>query len=236
MRYLIRYIFRKFGFDIQKSSESQFASSVQQLLKLHDIDTVLDVGANRGQYASWLVFNGYRGRILSFEPQKIAHDLLLINSRGNKNWEIAQPCALGNANGEIEINISKNSVSSSILGMTKKHLDADPESRYVEKQNVKIYKLDDFNHEFIKQSRSIFLKLDVQGFEKEVIDGAAQIIKHKIKGIQLEMSIVRLYDGEMIFEEYLNLMKSLGYNLNYLNPGITSSGKLLQVDGIFFKE
>jgi hypothetical protein len=80
------------------------------------------------------------------------------------------------------------------------------------------------------------LKIDTQGFEKQVIDGAANSLKH-ITGIQLEMSLLELYSGEMLFSEMINYIQDRGFSLYSLENGYveTSTSRLLQVDGIFFR-
>lgn len=83
----------------------------------------------------------------------------------------------------------------------------------------------------------ILLKIDTQGYEEQVLKGANEIIS-KIKGIHLELSIVPLYEGQMLFEEMLNKLKEMGFALYHLSPGFQDSrtGRLLQVNGTFFRE
>src|SRR4249919_1039219 len=75
------------------------------------VDTLLDVGANSGQYAGLMRELGYKGKIHSFEPTSMAFDLLRNRSKRDKSWDIHQ-LAIGANTGEIEINISENSFSS----------------------------------------------------------------------------------------------------------------------------
>ena len=112
-----------------------FASSIgnQNLLKLlkyYNINKIFDVGANTGQYAETLFNNGYTGKIVSFEPFSKAYNTLLLKKNKNKQWIIAERCAIGEEDKEIFINISKNLVSSSILPILDGHLKYAPESQY----------------------------------------------------------------------------------------------------------
>ena len=92
---------------------TQMVASLQKF----EINLILDVGANQGQFASEIRQCGYAGRIVSFEPLSKAHDKLIQASDGDTKWEVYPRCALGDHNGEVEINIAGNSESSSILPM-----------------------------------------------------------------------------------------------------------------------
>ena len=90
-------------------------------LRHSHIDLVIDIGANEGQFAKELRAGGYSGRIVSFEPLSAAHRRLLQESNRDSAWHVHPRCALGDRLGEIELNISGNSVSSSILPMLASH-------------------------------------------------------------------------------------------------------------------
>jgi FkbM family methyltransferase len=81
-------------------------------------------------------------------------------------------CALGDHNGEVEINIAGNSEISSILPMLESHRSAAPESAYQGKEIVLIQTLDAVAGEYLKDARAHFLTIDTQGFEWQVLDGA----------------------------------------------------------------
>jgi len=244
----LRQIIRSFGIDVVRYlptstqraraiSSQRKESNFLKLLTLYEIDLVLDVGANVGQYAKNLFEIGYEGKVLSFEPLSSAYEQLLEASKSNYNWEIAERCAISDENGEIEINISKNSQSSSALPMLQSHIDAAPNSIYIGSEIVKKYKLSQvaFNH--IKRSQSPFLKIDVQGFEDKVLNGASEILP-KIRGVQLELSVVPLYEGQLLFEDMLANLKAMGFSLYGLTPGFADyrTGRLLQFIGTFFRD
>jgi FkbM family methyltransferase len=209
---------------------------ILKLLKTHKIDLIIDVGASDGYYANALFELGFEGRIISFEPLSTAYNKLLKRSKSNSNWEIAERCAIGNINGKININISKNSVSSSVLQIMESHINAEPESICIGSEEVNIYRLDSIATKYISTAKNIFLKLDVQGFEDKVIEGSADILE-KIRGIQLEMSLIKLYNEQLLFEEMLKKMINIEFELYSLYPVFTDKKtmRLLQVDGIFFK-
>jgi FkbM family methyltransferase len=210
---------------------------MQRLLAYHNIDLVFDVGANIGQYAKLLRELGYSGRIVSFEPLSSAYSQLKAVSKKEPLWEIAPQTAIGNQEGEITINIAGNSQSSSALPMLDAHLESAPESAYSGSETVKLSRLDTIAKDYIKsETKSIFLKIDVQGLEKQVIEGATAILP-LVKGIKLELSLVPLYEGQVLFKEMIDIIEKLGYELYGIEPGFTAekTGRMLQMDGIFFK-
>jgi FkbM family methyltransferase len=153
--------------------------------------------------------------------------------------------ALGATTGQVEINIAANSFSSSILPMLDSHLDAAPNSAYVLKEKVPLRRLDDILDELLADnldgeqaanapSRSIFLKLDVQGYESQVLAGAAQLLQHTL-AVQLEMSLLPLYEGETLMPQMHAAMAARGFDLWDLEPSFRdpNTGRLLQIDAIF---
>ncbi len=92
--------------------------------------------------------------------------------------------------------------------------------------------------EIPRPTDATFLKIDVQGFEKQVIAGSQSTLNDGCVGMQLELSIVPLYEGGMLIREALDLAYSMGFTLTGLLPGFTDvrDGQLLQADGIFFRE
>ncbi|MFX8373787.1 FkbM family methyltransferase, partial [Acinetobacter baumannii] len=90
---------------------------------------------------------------------------------------------------EVDINISGNSYSSSILPMLPAHLSAAPESLYIGKAKTKVITLDSVFDEYRVNKEKVFLKIDTQGFEAEVLSGLSRNLRN-ITAVQLEMSIV----------------------------------------------
>jgi FkbM family methyltransferase len=224
----------KIGFELLKFPYGLLKKRIE-LMKKFNIDFVFDVGANTGQYANQLRSAGYKGAILSFEPLTEAFSILQKHTEKDKNWK-AEQIGLGNFDGESLINVAKNSVSSSILNIRKEHVEAVPDSKYVSQEKITIRKLDTIFEKYEQQGKNFFLKIDTQGFEKEVINGALLSLP-KIAGIQVEMSLVELYEGESMYEDLKRLVESYGFDLYSLEPGFSDpdTGKLMQIDGIFFR-
>jgi FkbM family methyltransferase len=234
----IKKLSRSLGVDLKRYNvQTSEAAKMQRLLAYNNIDLVFDVGANIGQYAKLLRELGYSGRIVSFEPLSSAYSQLKAVSEKDPLWEIAPQAAIGNQEGEIIINIAGNSYSSSALPMLDAHLESAPESAYSGSETVKLSRLDTLAKDYIKsETKSIFLKIDVQGLEKQVLEGATAILP-LVKGIKLELSLVPLYEGQVLFQEMIDIVEKLGYELYGIEPGFTAekTGRMLQMDGIFFK-
>ncbi len=206
-----------------------------RLLNYYGINLVFDVGANVGQYAMNLRSYGYKGRIVSFEPLSSAFIKLKENAAKDRLWDV-ENIALGEENTEKKINISANSKSSSILEMLPLHLQYSPQSRYIGKEEIKVSKLDSIIQNHLKPTENIYLKIDTQGYEKKVIEGAKNSLE-KIIGIQMELSLVPLYKGEASLQDMMTFMNANYYSLVSLEPGWSNYlGQLLQVDAIFFKD
>jgi FkbM family methyltransferase len=213
---------------------------VVRLLAHRGINCVVDVGANNGGYASTIRSLGYTGRIVSLEPLSGPFEALAAQAAKDPNWEVLRVAA-GDQDSDIRINIAGNAgASSSVLAMLDTHADAAPKSRYVGTELVPQRRLDGLLPKFgIESSQPVFLKLDVQGYEAAVLDGAAELFSAgAITGLQMELSLVPLYAGAITYKEGLDRAERLGMSLMGLIPGFSDplSGRLLQVDAVFFAE
>jgi FkbM family methyltransferase len=207
------------------------------LLNSKSVDVLFDIGANTGQYAKAVLTSGYRGKVVSFEPLSSAHSELKKNASAFPSWEVAERMAIGDRNSVISINVSGNSFSSSLLPMLATHEDAAPDSKYIGQEEAKIVRLDEMAQSFLADNSKCFLKLDVQGFEKQVLAGAENTLR-RVVGIQTELSVTPLYEQQALMPEMIKLISDLGFELVDVQPGFADpkTGKLFQVDGIFFRK
>ncbi len=206
-------------------------------LRAHEIDLVFDIGANEGQFARELRVGSYSGRIVSFEPLTSAHQQLLQASRRDSYWQVHPRCALGDLEGEVKLNVAGNSVSSSILPMLTAHSTAAPESVYLASEIAPLITLDMVAEQYLEDAKAPFLKIDTQGYEWFVLDGAKKTLP-KTRGILMELSTIPLYEGQQLWMESIERLQTAGFTLWSLQPVFVdpANGRILQWDGLFFRE
>jgi FkbM family methyltransferase len=238
IRPLIQTVLHAVGLEVRRAKNANLEPYVlKNILNATGASIVLDVGANIGQYGDALLREGFNGTLVSFEAIPDVHGQLLEHAkRRSRSWLVAPCAALGSSNGQIEINIAGNSVSSSILPMTSTHLDAAPQSRYVQKQIVNIARLDEIAEPLIPANGTMLIKVDTQGYEMEVLKGATGLLERTV-ALQLELSLVPLYDGAPTIAEVISFAAAKGFELYNLIPGFKDkrSGRLLQADGFFVR-
>jgi FkbM family methyltransferase len=194
------------------------ATHLRELFTRLTVDCVLDVGANRGQYARFLRRQvGYTGYIASFEPQSAS--LIDLEARASTDalWKI-YGFALGNESGQSPINVMRESAFTSFLVPnsfavpTLAHLNT-----IVQVETVQVKRLDDVIGEVASGSRSIYLKLDTQGYDLEVIKGASATLQ-SIAALQTEVSVLPIYGRMPDWLTSLRVLKEHGFDVTGLFP------------------
>lgn len=234
---VIKSIIRYFGWNLERFDPANKPSGqLLAALKLIDADLIFDIGANVGQFAQELRLLGFGGRIVSFEPLSSAHAALLKNSKSDAEWIIHPRVALGDTNGELTINISGNSVSSSILSMLDAHSDAAVDSTYITSESTPVIMLDSIESKYLEKYSSLFVKIDTQGYEWNVLDGAFDTLK-RANGIMIELTLVPLYHDQKLWLQIIERLQNEGFTLWTIQEGFTDNrtGRTLQLDAIFLR-
>lgn len=228
----VRQLFNAVGFDLHRSNSRQLSRSLNQF----GVDLVLDVGANVGQFSSELRSVGYQEEIVSFEPLSIAWSVLEKAASRDAHWHVHPRSAIGGYDGECVINIAGNSVSSSVLPMMEAHSSAAEGSAYIGSERVPIFKLDSVAPKYLANAHRPFLKIDTQGFEWQVLDGAREILP-LMQGIVCELSLVPLYESQRLWMDIIHRLENDGFTLWSIQRGFTDprDGRLLQIDATFFR-
>lgn len=236
-KHKLRHGLHRIGLDVVRYPLHDPVARTVKLIEHYQVDLVIDVGANDGGFGSSIRDLGYRGQIVSFEPLSSPFSHLHRRATADANWT-AHQCAVGNDTADVTINVSGNDgLSSSILPMLESHTNAAPDSRYVGVETVRQECLDNLVSARDCSEARIFLKIDVQGYEGAVLDGATRLLASgAVVGLQLELSLVDLYKGGMTYLSAIDRAKSLGMELMGLDPVFadSDSGRLLQADGVFF--
>jgi FkbM family methyltransferase len=205
----IRRTANAIGYDIVGYDGSSRRARLAMLLRRHGIETIVDVGANIGQFGRQMRELGYRGDIVSFEPLPDAFPRLQEAAAGDPRWKTVN-IGLGAAEAQHRIHVAANSQSSSILPMLASHRDAAPESSYVGSAPIFIRRLDAVAREYWAPGRPIFLKIDTQGYEKQVLEGADAVLPD-VKLLQMECSLVPLYEGAELIEDLIGASRACGF-------------------------
>jgi FkbM family methyltransferase len=178
---------------------------------------------------------GYAGRIVSFEPLLAAYEQLLKTAKADPSWECFH-MALGGRDGEMSINVSRDLVSSSLLPVSERYTQAVPHGVRINQETVRLERLDSLSGKLLRPDERAHLKLDVQGYELEVLFGATDTLK-QVYSIESEMSFVPLYKGQSLMADVVQFLNSRDFDLVWLERGFINphSGHLLQVDGLFLR-
>ena len=236
--YLRKIIRKNLKLEINRYNPSQSNDAKLKLqLESNRIDLVIDIGANDGGYASRLIEMEFRGKILSFEPLLNEWEMISKKSRTQEKWIIAPRMALGEKEYVAEINVSKNRASSSLRKIKSLHVEAEETSQTVSFERVIVQRLDAVSLKEIDAARRIFLKIDTQGYELQVIKGCEGLLE-RVVGIQLELSLTELYEGQETYKTLMDEMEGLGFVLWAVEPGFFDkrTGRLLQFDAIYFRQ
>ncbi|GAB3993187.1 FkbM family methyltransferase [Spirosoma daeguense] len=236
MRKILKNIAQQFGYDILHLPTDPVLRQQIDLFQKYGVNLVFDVGANTGQYGKRLRKMGYTGRIVSFEPLPDAFQKIKKNAQQDGDWTVVHT-AIGDVFGEIAINVAQNSYSSSILDVLPIHVASAPESISMYKINVPIQTVDSLIDHYYGENSRLYVKIDTQGYEKQVFDGCLQSLD-KISGFQMELSLLPLYEGETLMFDMVNLLRDHGFKLMLLEGGHRNydTGEILQAEGYFFRD
>jgi len=206
-----------------------------ELIAEQAVDAVVDVGANEGLFAKRLRDDGFSGRIVSFEPLSSAFALLASASADDPNWECVQ-LALGATTGEATLNVARNLASSSFLPMDSGLPEAEPRLAYVGKEECSLSTLDVLAPDLFQPEERLYLKLDVQGFELEVLRGAEATLA-RVLALDVELSQTLLYQGAPLMDEVVAYLAERDYVLLGTEPAYIHprTGETLQLNGLFVR-
>jgi FkbM family methyltransferase len=190
---------------------------MSRLMRKLDINCVLDVGANVGQYAQQLRRGGYAGRIVSFEPVPAIAANLREAARNDAEWRVIE-CALGDADEKAEINVRPGSMSS-LLPSSEFGKDWHDRLKQSDTQKISVRRLDGLFDEAVEgiDDPRVYLKLDTQGYDMQAFAGAGDRLK-EIAGMQSEVACVPIYDGMPRLPDQIAAYESAGFEITGMFP------------------
>ncbi len=194
--------------------------------------TIYDIGANTGTWTCLAKSLFPTARVEAFEP-------LAVHFDGFRRWTAAWPgdihlhaCALGQAEGSATMHVMDFSDASSLLPATAEGL-SEFKIKPAAEQTVPVIPLD-----VLVAREKIpppdLLKLDVQGYELEVLRGAEGCLRHA-RAVLCEVSFQQFYAGQPLFPEVLAFLETRGFALHALGAGTPHGSPLVQTDALFLR-
>jgi|TARA_B110000971_G_scaffold92635_1_gene95297 FkbM family methyltransferase len=226
---LYKVLAKSLGYElINRDGSPSLNFHIMDLIQLHEIDLVLDVGGNRGQFAKSLRNDGYSGDIHSFEPVKATFEEIQQASQADKKWTVHN-FAMGEQQGQSTVNVTKSSDFASFLKPSDYGKERFKKNKVEYTEEVDINTVDNFLKSDIPnfESKRIFLKTDTQGFDLQVVKGAGKSIPF-IHCLLSEISFIPIYDDMPHYIETLEAFESIGFSVSGFYP-ITRCKKTLSV-------
>lgn len=229
----------KLGYDLirHKKSHLELKDHLPKILKGYEVDTVIDVGANIGQFLEMVKSSGFEGKTFSFEPIPKHADGIKEKYKNDPQVKVYN-LALGESESVLKLNVFKSSVFSSFKQPTdfsksnyKEHV-----SEY-ETIEVPIKRLDEILMAELKDSKKIMLKVDTQGFDLEVVKGATKILD-RVVAINFECSVIPIYENTPNYLETLTFFHQLGFVPSGFFPvsRVDNTHELIEFDVIMVKK
>jgi len=228
----LKKVLRRYGYDVIPYPLDDWyllRAATLEVFGSLQIDCVIDVGANRGQYGSFLRDIGYQGRIVSFEPISSMFQVISARAADDPNWQVHQ-LAVGAAPAELEIHVSSKEQFSSFLPVNKYGNEQFAEAAVTRTEKVPVVRLDSMIDQIVAGMNNprLYLKLDTQGFDLQALEGASGCLD-RILGLQSEVAIQPIYEGMPDYIASFTRFNSLGFTISALVP-VTRDEKLRVIE------
>ena len=224
-----------FGFDIIRYHKSPEQTLLG--LKRWHIGTIIDVGANQGQFAQKVSSIFPRAQIYCFEPLDEPFQVLSSWAETQAGRVHCSQVALGESEDTVEMHLHvEHTPSSSLLASTDTCHELYPQTLAEKIITVPMMTLDHaLKEHWASMERDILLKLDVQGFEEHVLRGSSATLSI-CRAVILEVSLKPLYSGQADFRILMNLLYDAGFAYaGNLEQIYASDGSVVYLDALFTK-
>lgn len=197
MKYILKKLANMAGYEVSRkgNTHNSIDFHLASVFSNYEVDCVIDVGANVGQYGEFLRGIGYRGWIVSFEPVMSVFNKLAEKAKNDEKW-VCYHLALDDTAEEKSINVYSSSVFSSFLDASEYSKNIWKSLENVTPEAVKVTRLDDIFMEIanLTGAKNYYLKLDTQGYDLNVFRGAQNSLD-KVRAMQTELSLIHVYEG-----------------------------------------
>ena len=206
----------------------------RSIIRDRNIDTVIDVGANRGQFGRFLRDDvGYCGPIISFEPLPHAFEVLQKEAQGDVNWKVFN-VAIGRCRGTLPFNVMASDDFSSFKHPNRDNLFRGS-NEVVAQLEVKVDRLDQLIPAERFSFHRAFLKMDTQGYDLDVLFGADGLLD-QIQAVQTELSFLPIYDAMPSFEHVLRELAARGFAISGMYPITLTKLQAVECDCLLVRE
>jgi|APSaa5957512535_1039671.scaffolds.fasta_scaffold83734_2 FkbM family methyltransferase len=201
-----------------------------------NVKWVLDIGANVGDITI-SALNSFPGaQVICFEPVQSTFEILSNRLAPYSERVHLHNCALSNSTGEGEINITNFPGANSIMPQAKLHQNCNPHVHELGKESISLVRLDDISDKFPTRNIDI-MKIDVEGFELNVLNGGREFIAEHVDVIIIEISLMRdvSWEKQSVFDIFA-FMKEAGFclvNVFDVHHAENKSVMLAQMDCVF---
>ena len=215
---------------------------LRALIALYDVDVVLDIGANFGQFHDTVRSEvGFAGPIVSFEPVSGFRAQLESRQHADRAWDV-EPYALGSVHQESAvIHVMESPGLSSLrdrdVSAMQSLLPAPDRLEVEGDETIEVRRLDDVapSHPVLGQAKRALLKTDTQGFDLEVLRGSRAFLEQTI-AIVIELSVLPLYADAPTYQDVIAELHELGFDLSGMFPvTLDPHLRVIEFDGIFVR-
>lgn len=236
MKKVLINLFKYFGYEViptWKKESLAMTETINKLFKDNKINCVLDVGGNKGQYRDFLRNQvGYEGMIITFEPTEKNFNICSQRAVGDENWQVVK-YALGDNDEQREIKIMMSDAFSSFLEPSIKNVSDFASKNVVESTEiVNIRKLDSIWEDLNINGHNIYLKMDTQGYDPNVMNGVKKNID-KVCALQTEASVIGIYEGMYSLSDHIRFMNDFNFDICGMYPvTFDKKGRVVEFDVI----
>jgi FkbM family methyltransferase len=198
-----------------------------------ELKTIVDIGANKGQFALACLEWAPNAKVISFEPLPGPSQVFTRLFKYNQNVKLHK-FAIGPRHDRVVMHVSAREDSSSLLPIGVRQIAAFPGTHESYQSHIELAPLSAFMNAGSIKSPA-FLKIDVQGYEMEVLIGCQSLLS-SFDTIYCECSFIELYSGQKLASEVIDWLQDFGFSLKGIyNVIYDSFGKPIQADFLFKK-
>jgi FkbM family methyltransferase len=233
---ILKKVCNQIGFDIVRSHNSPVVTLLG--LRRFPIRTVIDVGANEGQFAKQILGFFPHAHLYCFEPLPEPFKKLRDWAEGQQGNVDVFNVALGETEGTIEmLSHVEHNTSSSLLRTTARCEELYPFTHKQAPLSIKLMPLDKIVVNLPQPLvPELLIKLDVQGYEDRVIRGGTETIR-KARACIIEINLDELYENQATFKDLLLSLRELGFHYaGNLDQVYGEDGHVISLDAVFVRQ